>query len=425
MFSNVNSYLSKNLKQSKNFFSFSLLRALGEGLFYILPLLLAKFLTQEDFASFSLIQMVVMILITVLLTSAQTPIVVYANKELAKSGSVNRTFTIQLLFLFISVVTGVGALLVFKSYFLSFTHIEDILFSSVFFFYISLNLKIFFENLFLSLNRRNMNALYAILVGVLSVLLLLIYNYYNQLDLGAVFQIYFISSVAVSLISTLLLLKEKLFPLEFDGKILKEVFKWSSWQIFGLLSVQLINWGDNIVLRYFVDLEQIAVYNLAYQVFKGLVGATFIISTYFLPYLTQNVDNIQKLKSYLYVKRVKIIILAVLLILFTIAITPLVLPKIYGPDYQGAVPILMVLLIALMFHTYSVFYVPLFNVTNRYTFLQIFNVLQVILNLGLDVILISKLGIIGGAYATLFSYSVRALANEVYFRKNFPEIRKT
>jgi len=55
------------------------------------------------------------------------------------------------------------------------------------------------------------------------------------------------------------------------GALLFVLAAWAVGTFFGALSMYLINWGDNFVLRSFVSFESIGVYNLGYQIFKGLI----------------------------------------------------------------------------------------------------------------------------------------------------------
>ena len=184
----------------------------------------------------------------------------------------------------------------------------------------------------------------------------------------------------------------------------------------GLTAVYFINWGDNLVLRYFVSMEDIGVYNLGYQIFKGLIGVTFILNSYFLPFIAQNIDDKGKMKDYLYVKRPKIVIGGTLGIIIIYIMTPYVFNLIYGAVYGESVIVLRILLVGLIFNLYLVFYIPLFNSARKYKFIQTVNVIQVVLNICLDIIFVPEMGIEGAAIGTTIACFITIIFYEMYFR---------
>ena len=410
--------LKNELNRSKTFLSFVSFKFVGEGLVFILPLILANFLSPAGFGSFSLSMMIAFFCSTILLTSSQTPFIVLASEEFNREGSIKKSFTNQLIFFIISIFLFLLLTAVFDESLLEFARITDrqLLFLGVA--YSGICIKVTVSNTFLALNKRTEHSIYEFLTGLIAVLLILIVYAWYAIDFESVFAIYFISSV----FSTLLMLKKidfsRILPLTFDIGIFKETFRWTKWQIMGLTAVYFINWGDNLVLRYFVSMEEIGVYNLGYQIFKGLIGVTFILNSYFLPFISQNIDDKGKMKDYLYVKRPKIMLVGTLGIIFIFIVAPSIFDLVYGDAYKESVTVLRILLIGCIIALYQVFYIPLINSLKKYKFAHVTNIIHVVLNILFNIILVQKIGIYGVAVGTVLAYGISLAIYEIYFYRN-------
>ena len=227
----------KELNQSKTFFSFSFLKIFGQGIAFILPLAIAKILSPEGFGSYSLSMMIVFFFTSAFIASSQTPFIVYANEELKKTKKINKSFSVQLLFLYTSIIFFIILTFVFSNYITNFANISNLQLAFLFLAYLGIGLNSVIENLFLALNKRINHSLYSLAIGIVNVVLLLFFYFQNNLNLNTVFLIYFLSSI----ISALLFLHKIditiLFPFVFDKKLFREMFQWTKWQIMGLTAV--------------------------------------------------------------------------------------------------------------------------------------------------------------------------------------------
>jgi O-antigen/teichoic acid export membrane protein len=206
-------------------------------------------------------------------------------------------------------------------------------------------------------------------------------------------------------------------PPEYDKVNLNKMTDFTKWMIFGGTGVYLLNWGDNIILRRFVSMEEIGVYNLGYQFFKGTLMSIAIVKLYFLPFIAQHMDDKEKIATYLEVKRTKLFLLGVLLLLGLYFMMPYIVDLLYSPHYKDAVIVFRLLFFASVCSLYTGFYDPIIDSMKRYRFIQSLTVAGVVCNLTLDYILISRIGFIGAAVATTITYFFLALAREIYFRK--------
>lgn len=406
------------LNHSKTFISFSLLNIVGQGVMFITPLIIAKILSPEGFGSYSLSMMIVFLFTSAFIASSQTPFIVYANEENKSYSKINKAFSIQLLFLLISITFFIVLTFVFSKYITNFTKISNFQLVFLFLAYIGIGLKSFVENIFLALNKKIYYSLFFLTNGIANFILLLVFYFQNNLNLNTIFLIYFVSSIVSTIIFLNKIEFKKLFPFVFDKKLFLDFFNWTKWQIMGLTAVYFINWGDNLVLRYFVSMEEIGAYNLAYQIFKGLTSLIYILNSYFITFISQNIDDAEKIRNYIYIKRPKILLAGTLGIIFIFITVPYFFDRIYGNIYMHSVNVVRILLAGLFFHLYIVFYIPLFNSMKKYKFIQTVNIIQIIINIFLDIILVSKMGIVGAAIATTTGYFVTLILYERYYLYN-------
>ncbi|HEY9205614.1 MAG TPA: oligosaccharide flippase family protein [Candidatus Methanoperedens sp.] len=408
--------LLDELYQSKTFLRFTLLKIFGQLISFSIPLMIAKIFSPEKFGSYSLIMLILFFFTSVFIFSFQTPFIAFAIEEYQNSSKINKTFSIQLFFFVVSIILFLISIFNFKSYIINFSNISDKQLIYFFLAYLGIGLNSFVENLFLALNRRICSSLYYSIYGIFN--LVLFAYYYDNLDLNMILSIYFISSVLSTTIFITKIQINKLFPLIIDKKLFFEMLHWSKWQIMGSTAIFFINWGDNIILRYFVSIEKIGYYNLGYQIFKGLISLTYIISSYFMPFISININNKQKIYDYLFIKRIKIVFLGISILSFIFITIPYFLSLIFGNIYEESIVIIRILLVGNLFFLFQIFYAPIVYGHKDYKFIAFVNIVQMCINLIADVVLIYSFGIMGAAFATIIGYSISFCFFEIYIRKN-------
>jgi len=190
----------------------------------------------------------------------------------------------------------------------------------------------------------------------------------------------------------------------------------TKWMILSVTATYLVNWGDNIVLRIFVSLKEIGVYNFAYQIFKGLIFTTGILSQYFLPFIATNISNKEKISEYLYSKRPKILALGCFGWLIAVLGIPFAIDFVYGDKYSASVLVFQILSIAILFRLYMTFYSPVYNALKRYRFITFATLVQITINLLLAFVFVPYYGIKGAAVSTVIAYGVKLIIFEVHYR---------
>ncbi len=408
--------LKKQLAESRNLITFTGIKAVGQTLGMIAPLVVAKFFVPELFASYSLARMVVFFFVSLLIASSQAPFIVFANQEKSRSGKINKVFSVELTFLVLSAVMFVALMLAFGKYIAAFVKINrgDLVF--VLLAFVGIAVKSFLVGLFMATGERIKSSLAELVFGVLSVGLIFTFYFMDYINIRSVLSVYFISAAVLALGFIWVIDFKILLPLALDKKIMREMFDFTKWVFMGVTAVYFINWGDNLVLRFFVPMADIGIYNFGYSLFKGLMVLLSSIGAYFLPFISQHINNPKKVREYLNSKRPKIFAAVIAGIFIVFLAAPVVLNAIYGETYRQGTVVLRILLLALVMYMYTLFYAPVFNALKEYKFIQMVNVVQVLINVVLNIALIPVLGMYGAAVATVIAYICQAVAFELYFR---------
>jgi len=407
----------KEFQQAKTFLGFSLLKLGSNCFIFLIPLILAKFFSPEQFGSYSLSMMIVYFFASLLLRPFGNPFVVFSNEEQKETQKISKTLTARLFFLSISFVLFIISIFVFRGYIAQFASITNIQVLFLFFVFTGLGIRQMFGSLFLALYQRLMNGIYDLLVGISMLFFLFGLYYFNLFSLEYIFLIFLLAPLVVTIFILPFIKRKSLFPLSFDVSSLKKMFDYSKWIILGGTAVYFIHWGDNLVLRMFVSFEEIGIYNFGYQVFKATIIISTFIPMYFLPFITRFIDDPEKISAYLFKKRIKILLFGSLCFILFFIFFPFLLNLIYGSTYQDSYNVTRILLIGSFFGLYRMFYHPLFNAMKKYKFIQLSQVCSFIINFSLNFIFVPLFGILGAAIATTITYISMAFFHELYFWK--------
>lgn len=408
--------------QGRSLLKFVALKATGEVLSMVVPLLVAKFFSPGLFGSYSLAKMVVFFFVSMLISSAQASFVVYAGKEQTCTGKINRTFTIQCVFLVVSLILFLAVALTFGRFIMSFAQISK---ANLFFMYLAfvgVAIKTFLSNLFLAMDQKTRHSLTELVFGVWGVLLIIVFRFFNWVNLTSVFLVYFLAAIFVIVSFVRHVEYSKLLPIVWDQKCFGDSINFTKWVILGAGCAYFINWGDNLVLRYFVSLDDIGIYNFAYMIFKGITMLTFGLVYYFLPFVSKNINDKQRISAYIYSKRPKAFLLGLAPICILFIFAPWAVRMVYNGIYDSSIGVLRILLVGSALSLYSAFYVPILHALERYRFSQSMDAVQALVNVLLDLVFVPRMGMYGAAVATVTAYCCRTIIFEIYFRKRIRKL---
>jgi O-antigen/teichoic acid export membrane protein len=408
----------KLLKDGRFFLKFSILKIIGQFLEMLIPLGLAMVIAPDIFGVYSLGKMVIFLFASVFIYSTLGPFVIFSNQEIIKSGKINKSFSAVLILITVSFTLFFIITAVFNNSMTSFIKISGQELWYLCLAFIGISIKYFLGNIFLAENKRARNSQLDLIFGIVSLFLVFILYVAHNINIGTLFFVYFLSS----LVSLVLFLRyvnfNILFPFVFDKEYFVRIFNFTKWQIFGATALYLINWGDNFILRYFVTIDEIGVYNLGYQIFKGISGIILIIHSYYLPVVSQKINDLREIRIYLFDKRPKIVMGGLIILMLLFIVSPFIFRIFYSESYQGAAVVTKILIIAAALELYNIFYVTVFAGLQKYKFIQTTTIIHVIINIFLNILLIPVFGYVGAAIASVSAYVIRNIIYEtfVYFK---------
>ena len=415
--------LKEDLKQGKTLITFTFLQTAGAILGMAAPLVIAKLFSKDMWGRYTLCEPIIFLFSALLILSAKTPFIIFANQERNKTGFIRRTFSIQCIFLATSICLFLIVISVFSKYITAFAEIKraELIYIALAFF--AFIIKDFTANIFMALNRRTANALLEFAFGTLTLTFMTVFYFLNWIDLRSVFLSYFLASLTILAVSLAVIDFKMLSPLIFDRNQFYEMLNFTLWMIAGTVSSYVINWIGIFTLKYCaVSIENVGMYNLAYKFFKGFMVLIYIIPSYFLPHISAYIGNPEKIRAYLFHKRPRVLLLGTACFALAWVIIPYVLSLLYSDKYIGAGPIIRILLIACVVFLHTAMYGPLFGALKIYKFQQIVAVSHLIVNMILSLLLIPRFGLTGAAIATVLSYFYLAIVFEYYYRKKLKKL---
>ncbi len=196
---------------------------------------------------------------------------------------------------------------------------------------------------------------YSFYTGLIFVLLLVMVVMQRHFSLANVVLVYFASSVCVGVISLGTLFVKKLKTFMFVNKeFLSKTFSLSKWAFGTNILSSLFPRLDTLFLPRFVEFGLLGIYSAAQQIIMVISVMTGSISSTFLPKACRAVESAKQFAAFrresLWLAGVINLLVAILFIL-----APILLPFIFGAQYQLAGRITQILLVGWFV---SIFYFP-------------------------------------------------------------------
>lgn len=405
------------VRQARTLIAFMGLRSLGEVLTTVGPLVVASRLSPETFGRYTLAKMAMFLFLALLVTPSQTPFIVLASQEKQRDGTMNKTFSVQLTFFAAALVIFAVLIAALSGPILAFAEVSRGVLLFVAGGFIGMAFKTFLSSTLLATDRRLTSSLAEMVFGVSNFLGIIVLSLAGWITLETVFATYLFASVVTVALFAGAVDFRVFRPFVLDKACVREMLAFTRWVFLGVTSVYFVNWGDNLVLRYYVSMQDIGVYNLAYQLFKGVVMLVFTLNAYFLPFVSRHIDDTEKIRRYLGEKRRKVVVAGLVSLLALFLVGPTLITYAFGESYRGSTAVFRILLVGSVFILYSVFYYPILNALKAYKVAQTVNLVQVVLNLLLDVMLVPFMGLTGAATATAIAYFGQAVLFETYLRR--------
>lgn len=389
------------IKQKMDLIRYIILKMLDMGMAFVLTLIIVRKLTAYEYGVYSLILTILGMLVTFGFSWTSSSLMYFGVDEKLKYGSLNRTFWARNIILLVSYSGILIMLLVF------YPKINEYLTENVSFYLFGwMSIKVLSDYLsgyFLAIEKRELSALVTFTIKLVMIVFLL----FSTMTLK---KILILSILAESsFVIWLAKVDKKDFGrYVFDKKIFKEVLSFGLWQLFGFSGLYLINFGDNLVIKHFLTIKDVGIYNISYQLYSGMAGLSFLFGNYFAPQIVKAIrnKNISKINEIYKKDRFILVLLLGIPHIIVMILASKIIICFYGINYIKAISPLRVLTVASFVSYFAVFNMLTYNSFKKYHILQLLNIVQAVLNVILDIILVPYFGILGAAYGTVLAYFV-------------------
>jgi O-antigen/teichoic acid export membrane protein len=226
-------------------------------------------------------------------------------------------------------------------------------------------------------------------------------------------------STAIVFIGGLIAMREKVRFSLFSVNVLKKLLFFGMPIVPTTLAFQVISSADRYILQRFASLKDVGLYSVAYKV--GIIMGFIVMSfqTAWGPFMftIEKKENAKELYSkVLTYSTFMFCFVSLALSLFSKEIVKILTTE----QYYSAYKIVPIIVFSYVF--YGLYYVVAVgvNIKNKTYYFPLVLFIAAIINIGLNFILIPKIGIMGAAYATLFSFVFMAFGIYYFSNKYYP-----
>jgi O-antigen/teichoic acid export membrane protein len=195
-----------------------------------------------------------------------------------------------------------------------------------------------------------------------------------------------------------------------------------SWMIyFGSFFAVIYLKVDQVMLRLLADTNEVGQYAVASQISEAFYFIPTAIAISFYPRLI----SLQKENIFLFNLRLQqlfdgLTILSLVVVATFTLFSQHFLPIIFGAAYVGSIPVLVIHIWSGVFIFQRAIFSKWILIEGLLRFSLITQGLGALANIALNFLLIPRLGGIGAAYATLFSYAVASFLSLLFYKKTRP-----
>lgn len=201
-------------------------------------------------------------------------------------------------------------------------------------------------------------------------------------------------------------------PLNFKNKgslkTFKKLFSFSYPFVFHGISLSLLGNADKFIINYYLTIEEVAIYSLAY-VIGSSISFAFIGVTVFMEPLIYKEQNITKRKFLLDKFKYLTMFIGVMAYFVISLCNQYLLPNIYNDSFNDI--LIYVPLIALAYLVFPYYlkanYILTYNKKTKP--IALISIFSSLLNIGLNIVLIPFYGIYSAVIITIFSFMVQSI----------------
>ena len=393
-------------------------KAFGSGAIgFISLLLIVRMLSPAGYGSYALFISVASI-IAIMTTWTSASIVRFGREEFITEGSVRKTFWANYGILLPAFALCSLLVFIFRVGLSDYIGISQdacyLIFAYILLSNLSLNIPITFQAMG---KMKHFSYLPMAFSGSFLVAIAVIYFMSVSVPVETVVGLLILGHLLVSIIGFWLLRKD-ITPICISRNWIKRCLSYSWPIIFGSMSGVGVQYVDQIVIRMFMALSFVGIYNAAYQLQEYLITIPMLSISLMFPLMTLLIITKEETKigQYIKVYAPQIAFLwALILSAFLVFAREIVF--LLGIDYAAASFPLIILLFCLAFRIFPIIESPILSSYGLIKQGTAINVVIGVTNLALDFILIPKMGISGAAVATATAFILGAFIETFILKK--------
>lgn len=391
----------------------------------------ARYLGPEKYGQVALIISAIALLYIFGLSWLRLSIMRFGKEEFLQKGHLRRTTTSFLLVSFFSFLIVISLFRIFREPIFNFLEISN----EIYFWIIAIGLifsaakTYIFEILKVIRKIKEQSFLmrFASKIFIAGGILLFVLHILTIKIIYIIF-IFLLSDLFVILIGLNLIKKEYLMPFDLDKKLLNKMLIFSLPLLFSNWSNYIVTWIDTYVIKYFLTLEDVGIYQASYKIFNTLRSFFFsAIVTISTPIIMvfRTKDQTYKISEF-YLKRLlpQLSFFAFIFIAFSLLFSDLGFHLVYGNKFDASILPFKIIITTLHLGMISSFFTAIrvsFDMTKLYLYLGIF---AAVLNFVLDIVLVPIFGILGAAAATFLVYTINPIIWYFIINRKFAVKRK-
>jgi len=401
-----------------NYFHVILGKAIGFGAIQFVSLLLiVRILEPERYGSYVLFTSVASIA-AVLTSWTSASIVRFGREEFITEGSVRKTFWANYWILLPAFVFCFLLIFIFRARLSQYIGMSQSYYYLIFAYILLSNLSLNIPITFQAMGKmKYFSYLSLVFSGSFLVALVVIYFQSLSISVELIIGLLIFGHLLAGIVG-LWLLREAIMPICFPGSWIKRCFSYSWPLAFGGVSQQVVQNMDQIVIRMFMALAFVGIYNVAYLLQNYLIMIPLLSVDLMFPLMTSLIVTKEEAKIGQFIK-----VYAPQIAFFwalTLSLFLILAPEIFwffGTDYAAAFFPFTILLIGVAFRIIPIIESPVLASYALIKEMVSVGVATVVINLGLDFLLIPRMGISGAAVATTIAFVCGIFARTFMVKK--------
>ena len=207
----------------------------------------------------------------------------------------------------------------------------------------------------------------------------------------------------------------------FDKQYASRIIKYSVPLVFNQMASWIVNFSDRIIIAAYLGLGDNGIYSAASKLSNMILGVMAMFNLAWTENVTRNLNN-KGNQDYIAEALMNFIRVILLCVAVLIGILPCFFNILIGVDFYESYNHVPILLLAMAFSGIAAFLGSVYTAYGKTTQIAVTTIFAAVINLIIDLLFITKIGLYAASLSTLISFFALALIRYCFMRK-FIQIR--